>query len=546
MKLRRLALLIATLSITGSAHGFDDAALRKALGQRLQGDRTGACFAAAVIEKDQVSRALACADADGDAINKRRISADASFEIGSISKTMNAALLASLVAEGKLKLDDPLAKHLPPSSKPPKWQDQPILLRHLLTHSSGLPSIPPSWQFTDPANPYAKVSQDQLLGALTTIKLQAAPGSHFEYSNYAAMLLSWVVAKAAGQDYETLISERLFQPLAMRSAYIDTRPEKVQPVQGHIPNRQPSAAWTFPKNTAGVGGVRASLNDMIHYLQAQIGQRESSASAAIKATHEPLSSADGQRIAWGWMLAPLNGREFLVHEGGTGGFSAFAAFSRDGERAAVVLSDTALTSLGGLSSIGLHLLDPKVPVGPPRRETEPDAKLLDALVGRYRLQSGLNMELRRKGDALEIQAEGQPAFLMGYDSAGDFYPQAFDAVLRPIKRSDGSAVFNWLQGGGSTPARRVDKAPLSASAPLSDFAGRYPLMPGFELKVFVDGEQLKAQATGQGAFALDPAGADRFSADAYGIEIAFERDKDGAVAGLKLHQGGQALSGSKQ
>ena len=429
---------------------------------------------------------------------------------------------------------------------PPQWQDQPILLRHLLTHSSGLPSIPPSWQLTNPANPYSSVSEDQLLGALSTIKLQAAPGSHFEYSNYAAMLLSWVLAKAAGQDYETLIRQRLFQPLAMQSAYLEHPSEQVQAVQGHSPNRQPAAAWTFPKNTAGVGGVRASLNDMIHYLQAQIGQRESSASEAIKATHELLSSADGQRIAWGWMLAPLNGREFLVHEGGTGGFSAFAAFSRDGERAAVVLSDTALTSLGGLSSIGLHLLDPLVPVGPPRREIKPDPELLDALVGRYRLQGGLNMELRRQGDALEIQAEGQPAFLMGYDSAGDFYPQAFDAVLRPTKRSDGSAVFSWLQGGGSTPARRVDQALPAANAPLSDYAGRYPLMPGFELKVFVDGDQLKAQATGQGAFALDPAGADRYSADAYGIEIVFERGLEGAVAGLKLHQAGQTLSGQKQ
>ena len=63
-----------------------------------------------------------------------------------------------------------------------------------------------------------------------------------------------------------------------------------------------------------------------------------------------------------------------------------------------MLSDTALTSIGGLGTLGLHLLDPSVPVGTPRIVATADAKLIDALVGRYRLQGGLGMELRHKGN----------------------------------------------------------------------------------------------------------------------------------------------------
>ena len=81
------------------------------------------------------------------------------------------------------------------------------------------------------------------------------------------------------------------------------------------------------------------------------------------------------------VLAPLNGRQVHAHEGGTGGFSSMVAFDREAGRGVVVLSDTALHSLGGLGGLGLHLLDPTVPLGGPRREQKAPAELLDALAG---------------------------------------------------------------------------------------------------------------------------------------------------------------------
>ena len=77
------------------------------------------------------------------------------------------------------------------------------------------------------------------------------------------------------------------------------------------------------------------------------------------------------------------------------------------------------------------------------------------------------------------------------------------------------------------------------------FAGDYALMPGFVLTVRARDGKLHAQATGQGEFPLDAAGADTFEAAAYGIEIVFKRDQAGAVASLDLHQGGQVLSGKR-
>lgn len=86
-----------------------------------------------------------------------------------------------------------------------------------------------------------------------------------------------------------------------------------------------------------------------------------------------------------------------------------------------------------------------------------DAKLIDALVGKYRLQGGLGIELRHNGSRLTIQADGQPEFEMGYDSAGDFYPLKFDALLRPKRKADGTYTFTWFQLGGVLEAERIGR-----------------------------------------------------------------------------------------
>jgi hypothetical protein len=240
-----------------------------------------------------------------------------------------------------------------------------------------------------------------------------------------------------------------------------------------------------------------------------------------------------------------------MHGGGTGGYSSFVAFDRAAKRAAVLLSDTALTDLGGLVTLGLHLLDPSVPVGAPRTVATADAKLIDALVGRYRLQIGLGIELRRKGDALTTQADGQPEFEMGYDSAGDFYPLQFDGLLRPKRKADGTYTFTWFQLGAALEAERVAaSAPVASKwtpteAQLKEYEGNYPLGPAFALRVFTTGAKLFVQGSNQGPLEAASVDKDIFVAERVGAEIDFDRDADGKVIALTLKQGGQVLRGER-
>ena len=496
-----------------------------------------------------------CADAK----NLNRISPNSAFEIGSISKTMTAALLADLILQGKASLDDPISKYLPKDTVVPSFEGKPILLKHIVTHTSGLPVVP-DFGAADMNNPYANVDEAALLKTLSQAKLKRAPGSEYEYSNYAMMLLTSLIAKHAGEDFETLLRERLFVPIGMKNSYVNLKPKAIDAAQGHSPNQKTTPAWTFKTNMAGVGGVRATLDDMVRYVQAQLGVSTSSISPALKLTQQIVKTEANNKMGMNWMLAPLDSHFVHMHGGGTGGFSAHAAFDLDTKRGVVILSDTALTSVGGLTSLSNHLQDSRLPLGKARTLKTPDAALLELLAGQYDVMPGMKLTVSREASTLFMQATGQQKFAMGYDSEGDFFPLEFDAILRPKKRADGGYSLLLLQSGGAIPLKKIEPKTATASATASAtgaaleklkpeelqlYAGTYPLKPGFDLKVFVQAGKLMAQATGQGAFEIEATAKDKFSAEAFGIEIHFERDPQGVVKSLALLQGGQTTRGMK-
>jgi CubicO group peptidase (beta-lactamase class C family) len=542
-----LAAAVAVV-FSAQASAVTDGELRALLERRFAGDRTGACVAAAVVEQERTSTAYVCADPK----TARPFDGRTAFEIGSVTKTMTAALLADLIVKGEVSLDDPLTKLLPAGTKVATFGGEPILLKHVVTHTSGLAALPSRMTVTDMRNPYARITEQELLQSLAEAKLASKPGTKFAYSNFAMMVLSYALAKRSGKDFETLMREKLFTPVGMKDAYIAKPPAGVRAAQGHMSTGAPTLAWDMPVDMAGVGGVRATLPDMIAYVRAQLQPGNDATGHAIALTQNQVIDVPGARVGMNWLLATAGSRRTLQHGGGTGGFSAFVIVDKQAGHGAVVLSDASQSDLGGLGTVGLHLIDPSQPIGMPRKVTVPDGALLDALVGRYRLEGGLGMVLRRRGLALTIQADAQPEYEMGYDSVGDFYALAFDALLRPLRRADGSYTFTWHQGGGIVKAERLDAAPKVApayqptTAELKAYEGEYPLTPGFGLKVFAEETRLYVQGTGQGPLEVLPVAKDAFVADSVGAEITFERDAGGKVVALVLKQGGQTLRGVKR
>ncbi len=266
------------------------------------------------------------------------------FEIGSITKTFTSIILADMVLKGEVRLDDPAADYLPDGFRLASFEDQPITLKHLATHMSGMPRLPFNLFPKDFNNPYADYGEDSLKAFLDVYNPIRAPGEKLEYSNLATGLLGIILAHQANMSFEALVRDRILDPLEMDNTYIQIPESKLSVfAQGHNFKETPVGYWDIP-TLAGAGALRSDIADMSRYLKANLGLVETPLSDAIALSHNLQYDLDenGNYIGLGWFTYNLGDRKMTWHNGGTGGFSTFLGFDAENKRGAVVLLNSAV------------------------------------------------------------------------------------------------------------------------------------------------------------------------------------------------------------
>jgi len=400
----------------------------------------------------------------------RPLDGDTIFEIGSVTKVFTSLLLADMVNRKEVTLDDPAAKYLPQNVKMPERSGKSITLLDLSTHSSGLPFVPSNRKL-DPRNPYADdYSVSDLYQFLSGYTLPRDPGSEFEYSNLGAGLLGHLLAYRAGTDYETLIGTRITRPLSMPDTGITLSSSMKQGMAtGHNAMLAPTANWDLP-TLAGAGALRSSANDMLTFLEAFLGYKESPLAPAMKAMLEVRRPAGQATIGLGWLVISPDGREIAWHNGGTGGFRSFVGYDPKERIGVVVLSNASTPS--GVDDIGLHILTTKVPLAnpeppkPPTQHTEIpiDPKLLDNYIGRYQLTPNLIFEISRDGDRLFARGFGQvtgqaivlPKFELFAEGEKNFFAKVADNQITFETGPEGRTTSLILhRAGRDMPAARL-------------------------------------------------------------------------------------------
>ena len=453
----RTGLTLLLFLASSLAADMNDAELTALVEQRIDGDRSAACVAVARVGST-VARARVCADPD----RARELEASARFEIGSVSKAFVGVLAARLVAQGLIDLDEPLADLLPEHVVVPALDDQPIRLRHLLAHTSGLPRLPANMPKGDPHNPYANLTPELLLESIGSLELEVPPGQRWEYSNFGAMLLSLALSQRAGVDLDELFERELFGPLSMTSIAIGG-----EVIAGHDIGGNPVRPWDFTTNLAGVGGLRATLDDMVIWLQAALGEGPETVVAALRQSFTEISAEGGVSMAWGWIRIPVNDRIVLVHDGGTAGFSSFMAIDPERGVASVVLSDTSLIDQGSLGDLAMHLIDPQLPLSKPRQPIAvAEGVDLADYTGSYPLFDGdtqfmgdFVLEVFAKDGGLHVQGVGggmeQPSFAVDPDGADRFVHPGLGLELNFVRDGEGQVtLLDFHQGGMKLEGRR--------------------------------------------------------------------------------------------
>jgi CubicO group peptidase (beta-lactamase class C family) len=266
------------------------------------------------------------------------------YELASLTKSYTGMLLARAVVDGKLALDDDVRRYLPASAAGLAFGGEPVRIRDLASHTSGLPKNLPA--FADGATPAALVAQyggmprQALLDALAGVHLEAPPGTRYRYSNAGAQLAGLVLERVYGASYDALVQRFITQPLHMPDT--GSAPPDVARYAGRY-NAKGDAmpALAFWEHLPAAGYLKSTIDDQLAYLAWNLDERD----PVVALAHSPTfrhTDERGDAIGLFWFLNRTGaGQRIVRHAGGSFGTTSFALLLPDAQVAVILLANDA-------------------------------------------------------------------------------------------------------------------------------------------------------------------------------------------------------------
>jgi D-alanyl-D-alanine carboxypeptidase len=277
------------------------------------------------------------------------------YAIGSISKQFTAACVLLLQEEGKLSIDDPIAKYFPELMRA-----KDVKIRNILSHTSGYEDYAPQ-DYTIPA--WTKpTTADKVVHEWATKPLDFEPGSQYQYSNTNFNIAGLIVEKVSGEPFWSFLSRRVLKPLGMTQTIdLDTEHDKLEPV-GYMRNAlgplrpaiMEAAGWYFAD-----GEMAMPVGDLLLWdISLMNRSLLAPASYAAMETDQRLTTGQTARYGLGVTLSVRNGHRVVAHGGEVGGFVAQnVVFPDDKIAIAVLTNQEASAAAGGIArAISVFLL----------------------------------------------------------------------------------------------------------------------------------------------------------------------------------------------
>ncbi|HSE12664.1 MAG TPA: serine hydrolase [Rudaea sp.] len=476
--------------------------------------------------------------------SKQRGSLDehSAFEIGSVTEVFTGILLAQAALDGKLRLTDPIGGLLPAGFPwaDPEFAATPVAA--LATQHSGLPSTPANLFAADPDDIFADYTERDLLAFLANYRPRELKRD-YAYSPLNAALLCVLLGRLYENGCSTLLISKVLDPLGMRKTGFG---DAAQLQQGHAYGRD-AHHWHY-KAMAGAAGLRSTLQDLLVFLRHNLHPDDSSLRAALLLARQARSDAAIGGLGLGWTIHDVetdNQTWPLVWRASrTGGFSTFIGFRTDRQQALVLLANSA----EDLATLGLAWLTGQAPPPAPSAPFVPDAKRLAGYAGLYRLLDGTEVIVSERGDALSVQARGQPAwpmFAVAEDAfvsiggaTGVSFIRNIDEISGLLLRRNGMFVTGDRL---SERAPRLQRSPIALDAAvLGGYRGDYRLDADTLLRVTATNDGLGMQLSGSARIALRPYASDRFADSDGQNELTFRRDERGRITSVVLRLAGGA------
>ena len=482
------------------------------------------------------------------------LSPDHVFRLGSVTKQMAAAGVLKLAEDGKLSLDDPLAKFVPGYPGGDK-----VTVRMLLNHTSGIRSYTDMPGVMD--GPIQKtVKTAQLIETFKNEKPDFAPGEGWHYNNSGYVLVGAVIEAASGMPWHAYLQEALFKPLGMQHTGYGN--EDIAAIPGHVTGyTRAGEQWALAQYLSmtqphAAGALVSTLDDLNKWNRA-LHEGKLLKADSYRAMVTPTGKAVDSGYGYGITAGTLRGKPVLQHGGGIFGFSTYLLYLPDEDITVAVLynADSGRPGMLGTGSIA-NLLAAQA-IGKPypdKKAIAVDEATLKQYEGVYRLDKDAARIVRVVDGKLTSQRTGsQPYTLVPVAKDVFLFEEGFS---RMVFERDGAGKVSAMrffpedEGAGEVVKRSDEPMPSERAsvtlekAAMERLVGKYAYQ-GMAMTVALDGEKLTAQLAGQPAFELFAESPTKFFLKVVEASLEFAPG-DVPAASVTLRQGGQVIEFKRQ
>ncbi len=512
-------------------------------------------FALAIVKNDQVilTKGFGVSDVE----KNTPVTPETVFAIGSSSKAFTAALVAMMIDEGKMSLDDPVRKHLPQFHLSDKDADAQMTIRDLLCHRCGL-------ERTDLVWASGQASRDEILAAIATAEPTAKFREKFQYQNVMFMAAGMAAANAAGLngDWDAMVAQRIFTPLGMSITNTSIKESQANPhlSLGYQWDEDKKEFKQLPMRDlhpiAPAGAINSNVVDMAQWLRLQLGKGEIDGKVLIKPErfdemrHKEIDVAAGAGIGYGlgWMLHDWQGRHVVEHGGNIDGFGAQVTLVPEENLGYVLLTNVTATPLQSMSInlvcdalLGEWKETPDAPLDP---------STVEKYLGKYHFDVLKNdVTVLMKDGKLAVDVPGQMVYALKSPNAeGKWFFEMTDQIAVSFEKDSTGEVANMIfyQSGLRMECPKDGVVP-TVEIGLDDaqkYIGKYhDPKNNIDVTVLHRNGRLAIDVPNQLVFDLrlpDADGKWQFRA-VDGIAVRFETDASGAVTGMTHFQSGKEM-----
>jgi CubicO group peptidase (beta-lactamase class C family) len=385
------------------------------------------------------------------------------YSICSISKLFTSLALLQLRDRGKLRLDDPVAKHLPWFTPKNTHADGgPITVKGLLTHASGLPSEAADSYWVEPKMEFP--THDELVKAVSARETLYRPETYIQYSNMGFTIAGEVVAAAAGQSYADYVIANLLQPIGLENTFsempVSERGKRLATGYSQWPREGDRHVMPFyqTKAMAPAAGYASTALDLAKFASWQFrvlgGQSAEVIGPNTLREMQRVHFVDpGWQTTWGlgFQVWRDDGKTFVGHGGSCPGYRTQLLLKPDERIATIAMANTFDTDAHGLAQQVYHLVAPaiKAALADSARTIAAASPELERYLGSYSAIGGELEVIRWEGGlaTMRIPSDRPAATITKYRKVGE---HTFRAI-----RADGNLgdAMTFDLGPDGRPAR---------------------------------------------------------------------------------------------